>query len=99
MVVEEWLAVCGGFTTVCVAGGWLLKIVKGIKKPADDVNLKLKNDKQRLDEHDELLKDLMQTQPIILRSLYVILQHMRTHNSTGEIAKQEEAINEYLFNR
>lgn len=99
MIVQGFIVICGGFATICVAGGWLIKIIKGIKKPAEDVNTKLKNDKERLDEHEEMLKDLVQTQPMILRSLYVILQHMRTNNSTGEIAKQEEAINEYLFNR
>ena len=99
MIVGGFIAVCVGFSSICVAGGWLVKIIKGLKKPSEDVNTKLKNDKERLDNHDELLKDLVQTQPMILRSLYVILQHMRTNNSTGEIAKQEQAISDYLFNR
>lgn len=100
------LAVCGGFSTICVAVGWLIKIVKSLKKPADDVKArldgqdqKLANDNERLKKIESTLEELREVQPMILRSEYVILQHMRTNNSTGEIAKQEEAINNYLFNR
>lgn len=100
------LAVCGGFSTICVAGGWLIKIIKGLKKPADDVKARIDSQDQKLANDDRRLKlleksmdELLRVQPMILRSEYVILQHMRTNNSTGEIKKQEEAINEYLFNR
>lgn len=100
------LAVCGGFSTICVAGGWAIKIIKGLKKPSQDVkerldsqDKKLANDNERLKKIELTLEELREVQPMILRSEYVILQHMRTNNSTGEIAKQEEAINNYLFNR
>ena len=101
-----FLAICGGFSTICVAGGWLIKIIKGIRKPSDDTkkrldaqDQKLDNDNKRLKLLEESVSELLKVQPMILRSEYVILQHMRTNNSTGDIAKQEEAINEYLFNR
>lgn len=101
-----FLAICGGFSTICVAGGWLIKIIKGIRKPSDDTkkrldaqDQKLDNDNKRLKILEESVSELLKVQPMILRSEYVILQHMRTNNSTGDIAKQEEAINEYLFNR
>lgn len=101
-----FIAICGGFSTICVAGGWLIKIIKGIRKPSDDTkkrfdaqDQKLDNDNKRLKLLEESVSELLKVQPMILRSEYVILQHMRTNNSTGEIAKQEEAINEYLFNR
>lgn len=90
---------CAGFACVCVAGGWLIKIVKGLKKPSDDIHRMLDSDNKRLKTLEEAVAELLKVQPMILRSEYVILQHMRTNNSTGEIAKQEEAINEYLFNR
>ena len=100
------LAVCGGFSTVCIAGGWVIKITRGLKKPSQDVKArldsqdqKLANDNERLKKIESTLEELYEVQPMILRSEYVILQHMRTNNSTGEIAKQEEAINNYLFNR
>ena len=103
---ENVMAFLAFFTAACVAGGWLIKIIKGLKKPVDDVKLrldgqdqKLANDNERLKKIESTLEELREVQPMILRSEYVILQHMRTNNSTGEIAKQEEAINNYLFNR
>lgn len=105
-IILGFLAICGGFSTICVAGGWLIKIVKGLKKPSDDIKARLDSQDKKLDNDNKRLKliedsvaELLKVQPMILRSEYVILQHMRTNNSTGEIAKQEEAINEYLFNR
>ena len=100
------LAVCGGISTICAAGLWVIKVVKLVKKPSDDIRDKFKrvdellnSDNKRLKDLEEAIGELLKVQPMILRSEYVILQHMRTNNSTGEIAKQEEAINDYLFNR
>lgn len=93
------LAVCVGFSSICVAGGWLIKIIKGLKKPKDNIYKKLDNDNERIIELQEDIKELFKIQPMILRSQYVILKHLRTNNSTGEIAQQEEVINDYLFNR
>ena len=97
--IDLVLKICAGFTCICVAAGWLIKIVRAAKKPSNDVKAMLKNDDERLKALEESIAELLKVQPMILRSEYVILQHMRTNNSTGEIAKQEEAINEYLFNR
>lgn len=95
----NFMAALGLFTALCVAVGWLIKIVKAFKKPSDDIHKMLDNDNKRIKALEEAIAELLKVQPMILRSEYVILQHMRTNNSTGEIAKQEEAINEYLFNR
>lgn len=42
------LAVCGGFSTICVAGGWVIKIIKGLKKPSQDVKARLDSQDQKL---------------------------------------------------
>lgn len=93
------VAICGSFTTICVAAGWLIKIIRGARKPSQDVNKKLDNDNKRLNELEEDMKEIRTILPMLLRSQYVILQHMRTNNSTGKIAEAEEEINNYLFNR
>ena len=106
MLLVGFLAICGGFHTIYLAGEHLASIIKSLRKPSDDVKArledqdrKLDNDNKRLNDLEKAIKELLEVQPMILRSEYVILQHMRTNNSTGEIAKQEEAINNYLFNR
>lgn len=87
------------FTASCVAVGWVIKIVKGIKKPSEKINKKLESDNKRIGALEAAIQEILKVQPMILRSEYVILQHLRTNNSTGEIARQERAISEYLFNK
>lgn len=106
MILVGFLAFCGGFHTIYLAGEHLSDIIKNLRKPSDDIknrldgqDQKLANDNKRLKDLEDAIGELLKVQPMILRSEYVILQHMRTNNSTGEIAKQEEAINNYLFNR
>lgn len=105
----NWEVIQSFCISISVVGAAITYIYKAIitaKKPSDtikgkfeSIDKKLDNDNKRISELNEELKDLTKVQPMILRSLYVILQHMRTDNNTGDIAKQEDEINEYLFNR
>ena len=45
---NAFLAGCAAFTCVCVAGGWFLKIVKGVRQPAVNLYEKLDNDNKRI---------------------------------------------------
>ena len=103
LILQGVVAACGGFSCVCVAVGWLIKIIKGVKKPADDINDKLKRDYDRLNAHDEDMKDirrilsyLIESQNLQIENDQVILKHLRTNNSTGEIAEREKAIDKFL---
>ena len=97
---EKLMAAMAFFTACCVAGGWLLKIIKGLKKPSDDINAKLDNDNKRLKELEEKMTNLDKTQPLILRTLYVICEELKQGNDVnGKISKQQEEINKYLFER
>lgn len=44
------LAFCVGFTTLCVAGSWLIKMLSPLKKPVDDM-------KKEIEEHDKTIKE------------------------------------------
>lgn len=50
---ESAMAFMAFFTAMCVAGGWLLKIIKGLKKPSEDVHEKLDRDNKRLNALEE----------------------------------------------
>ena len=100
LTYEKLLGLCGGFTVVCVAVGWLIKIIKAVKKPSDDVNTKLKNDDKRITELEEQMAMLAKSQPIILRTLFVICDELKRDNDVeGKISKQQEDINNYLLER
>lgn len=97
---------CISVSVIGAAITYIYKAIVAARKPGDtikgqfeDIGKKLDRDNKRIISLEEELKDLTKIQPMILRSLYVILQHMRTDNNTGEIAKQEAEINDYLFNR
>lgn len=98
-VLLWFLAVCGGFSTICVAGGWVLKIIKGLKKPSDDVKQKLDNDNKRIKELENQFGFVLKAISLLLQDDLVILNHLRTDNNTGEMAKQEHQVQEFLINR
>lgn len=97
---EKLMAGLAFFTAACVAGGWLLKIIKGLRKPSEDIHDKLGNDNKRLKALEEKMANLDKTQPLILRTLYVICEELKQGNDqSGRISKQQEEINKYLFER
>lgn len=97
---EKLMAALALFTACCVAGGWLLKIIKAMRKPSDKVHEKLKNDNDRIAKLEEQMLKFDETQPLILRTLYVICEELKRGNDAdGKISKQQEEINDYLFER
>ena len=101
-----FLAACGGFTAVCVAVGWLIKIVKAVKKPSDDVKDRLKkhdelldNDNKRIKKVEDDLDYIKKTQTQTLQCLLVILDELKKNNDTdGKIAKQKDEMQSFVLN-
>lgn len=96
---DKFLAVCAGFTCVCVAAGWLIKIIKALKKPGDDINQKLDNDNKRLKELEDQYKYITSAIGVLMRCDLVILGHLRTNNNTGQMADMEKDIQQFLIKR
>lgn len=99
MIILGVVAVCGGFSTICVAVGWLIKIIKAVKKPADDVNQKLDNDNKRIKDLEKNFGYVLKAISLLLQDDLVILNHLRTDNNTGEMAKQENKVQDFLIMR
>jgi hypothetical protein len=93
------LAVCGGFSTICVAGGWVLKIIKSLKKPSEDIHDALDDDKKRIRELEKQFGFVLKAISLLLQDDLVILNHLRTDNNTGEMSKQEAKVQEFLIKR
>lgn len=67
--VDKFVAVCLAFTAMCVAGGWVYKLTRPMRKPIEDVKKGLgkidekskvcadmfANDNMRLDRHEQQL--------------------------------------------
>lgn len=95
---ERFMMALALFTALCVAGGWLLKIIKGVKKPGNDVRALLDNDNKRLKNLEEDNHYNKNAIKLLMRSEMAILGHLTTNNNNGEIAKIEKDIREFLLN-
>lgn len=96
ILIGGFLAVCAGFSCICVAAGWLIKIIKAVKKPSDDIKTMLKSDDKRLKTLEDSVAFMAKAISLLLQDDLVILNHLRTNNATGEIAKQEDKVHEFL---
>ena len=58
MILVGFLAICGGFHTIYVAGEHLSNIIKNLRKPSDDIKNRLASQDQKLANDNKRLKDL-----------------------------------------
>ena len=102
-----FLAACAGFTAVCVAIGHLIKVVKLVKKPGDEVKDRLKkhdelldNDNKRIKKMEDDIDDIKKAQVETLKALRVILDELSRNNDVdGKIDKAKTELDEFLINR
>lgn len=99
MIIAGFVAVCVGFSSVCAAVVWAIKIVKGLKKPSIDVNEKLDNDNKRIKALEENMGFILKAISLLLQDDLVILKHLRTSNNTGKMEKQENKVQDFLTDR
>lgn len=83
-----------------VATLWgLWKIIKEIKKPNDDLKLKVDRHERLLNSDDERLKEVEESNKMILQSLLVIINHDITGNGIDQLKKTRDSLQEYLVNK
>lgn len=95
---ENFMAALALFTAMCIAGGWLIKIIKGLKKPSDDVHTMLDNDNIRLKALEGNYKYLVESNNLVIRTLFVILGELAVNNDAdGKIKQAQDKINDFLI--
>ena len=106
ILIGGFIAVCVGFSSMCVAGGHLLKIIDKVKKPVEDtkdrfarIDEKLDDDYKRIRRIEDQNAFMLKAISLLLQDDLVILNHLRTDNNTGEIVKQEQKVQEFLIER
>lgn len=95
---ENFMAALALFTALCVASGWLIKIIKGVKKPTADINGKLDNDNKRIKYLEDKDKYNAEAIKLLMRSELAILGHLSTNNNSGDMKKVENDIRDFLLN-
>ena len=98
------LAVAGGFLCIISALEKIQEIIKKAKQPTEDVEEKLARDYNRINNLEAEMEDIKGDLEYVRDSLMlqmendlVILEHMRTNNSTGKIAEREKEIKKFLL--
>ena len=89
------LAFCAFVTTLW--GVW--KIVKEIKKPNDDLKSTVARHDKLLDNDDKRLKEIENSNRMILQCLLVIINHDITGNGIEKMKTARDELQEYLINR
>lgn len=95
---EKFMMALGLFTALCVAGGWMIKIVRGIKQPSVNVMKMLDSDNKRIKRLEEQMDYNSKSIKLLMRSELAILGHLSTNNNTGEMSKVEKDIQAFLLN-
>ena len=92
---SQILAFCGLITAL-----WgVYKIVKEIKKPNEDLKAKVDKHDRLLDDDNERLKDVEQSNKMILQCLLVIINHDITGNGIEKMKTCRDELQEYLINK
>lgn len=92
---SQILAFCAFLTTLW--GVW--KIVKEIKKPNDDLKNTVARHDKLLDNDDKRLKEIENSNRMILQCLLVIINHDITGNGIEKMKTARDELQEYLINR
>lgn len=83
-----------------VAGLWTLwKIVKEIRKPNDNLKAKVEKHDKFLDNDNKRLKEIENSDQMILRSLLVIINHEITGNGITTMKEIRDELQEFLIKK
>ena len=90
---------CISIAVVGAAITYIVKAYVSLKKPADDVKVKLDNDNKRLNKLENSFDYLTNSNGLILRVLFTVLGELAVDNDkSGKIAKAQGDIQDFLIN-
>jgi len=78
-IIAGFLAICGGFTTVCVAGGWAVKIWKAKQAPSREIRKELAELKDETEKHSEILSEDKQALDTMRKEFSELRTEVRKH--------------------
>lgn len=79
---------------------WALwKVVKEAKKPNDELKAKVDTHDRLLDTDNKRLKEVEDSNQMILKCMSVIINHEITGNGIEKMKKVRDDLQEYLINR
>lgn len=92
---SQILAFCGLITAIW--GVW--KIVKEIKKPSEDLRETVEQHSKLLDNDNKRLKEIEDSNRMILQCLLIIINHDITGNGIDRMKSARDELQEFLINK
>ena len=92
LIFVGFVAVCGGFATVCGAVGWLIKIIKSIRKPGKEVRDMLDNDNKRI----KILED---GNRVTQMALLALMSHAINGDDIDKLTEAKTKLEQYLITK
>lgn len=74
-------------------------ITEMLKDQFESVDKKLDSDNKRIKELEDSNKFMYKAISLLLQDDLAILEHLRTNNSTGKMAEQEQKVQDFLIQR
>lgn len=74
-------------------------ITEMLKDQFDSADKKLGNDNRRINDLEDQMKFMYKAISLLLQDDLAILEHLRTNNSTGKMAEQEQKVQDFLIQR
>lgn len=96
---QLFLALCGSLATIAGAVAIVYNLYKSIKKPDTERDTTLKKHSEQLDNDNKRLKELEESNKIIMRSMLALMSHELDGNHTEELTKAKDELQEYLIRR
>lgn len=82
------------------AGLWgLWKIVKEIRKPSEDLKSEVSTHEKLLDNDNRRIKEIEESNQMILKCLLVIINHDITGNGIDKMKAARDELQDFLINR
>lgn len=109
MLEELWNLIqiaCAGIITLGGAGAIIVGLYKWAKKPDDNRDDRLKRHDEMLDNDNQRLKALEawraeknDSERLIMKALYAIMQHSLDGNHTQKIKDSMDELEKFIFNK
>lgn len=96
---QLFLALCGSLATIATAGAIIYKVYKAVKKPDTERDDKLKKHAELLDKDNKRLKELEESNKIIMQSLLALMSHELDGNHTQNLKEARDDLQKYLIQR
>ena len=96
---QMFLAMCGSVATIAGAGAIIYKIYKSAKRPDTERDEALAKHQRLLDNDNKRLKELEESNKIIMQSMLAIMSHEIDGNHVEDLKQARDDLQKYLIRR